>query len=60
MKTALSIILFLSLLLLGCSSAMAEDAVSAPRLLYQGHGSLRIIRGFPFPAQSVFQVSGRN
>ncbi len=45
MKTALSIILFLSLLLLGCSSAMAEGTVSAPRLLYQGHGSLRIITG---------------
>ena len=44
MKKALSGILSLSLLLLGCSSALAEEK-NAGRLLYQGHGSLRIVTG---------------
>ena len=43
MKTVLSGILSLTLLLLGCGSAMAESAASGHRLLYQGHGSLRIV-----------------
>lgn len=34
----------LSLLLLGCGSAMAEES-SPGTLLYQGHGSLRIVTG---------------
>ena len=33
----------LSLLLLGCGHALAEEGQGAPRLLYQGHGSLRIV-----------------
>ena len=37
MKTVLSGILSLTLLLLGCGSAMAESAASGHRLLYQGH-----------------------
>ena len=40
MKRTLSSILSLSLMLLGCSSAMAEGSGT---LLYQGHGSLRIV-----------------
>ena len=40
MKRTLSCILSLSLLLFGCSSAVAEDS---SKLLYQGHGSLRIV-----------------
>ena len=44
MKKALSGILSLSLLLLGCGSAMAEE-ISPGTLLYQGHGSLRIVTG---------------
>ena len=35
----------LSVLLLGCSSAAAEGASPENRLLYQGHGSLRIVTG---------------
>ena len=42
MKTLCGI-LSLSLLLLGCGSALAESAASGHRLLYQGHGSLRIV-----------------
>ena len=38
-------ILSLSLLLLGCGAASADSAQSAHRLLYQGHGSLRIVTG---------------
>lgn len=44
MKRTLSGILFLSLLL-GCGVAAAESAASGPKLLYQGHGSLRIVTG---------------
>ena len=36
----LAVVVLLSLILTGCGSAIAEDS---PRLLYQGHGSLRII-----------------
>jgi L-ascorbate metabolism protein UlaG (beta-lactamase superfamily) len=36
-------ILSLSLALLGCASAAAEGASAGQRLLYQGHGSLRIV-----------------
>lgn len=43
MKKALSGILTFSLLLLGVGSAMAEEAVLPHKLLYQGHGSLRIV-----------------
>jgi len=42
MKRTLCGILSLSLLLLGCGSAMAEGN---GRILYQGHGSLRIVTG---------------
>lgn len=41
MKRTLSGILALSVILLGCAAASAED-VPAHKLLYQGHGSLRI------------------
>ena len=43
MKKALCSMLSLSLLLMGCGCAWAEDVSSADRLLYQGHGSLRIV-----------------
>ena len=43
MKRSLCGILSLSLLLLGCGTATAESTVSGHRLLYQGHGSLRIV-----------------
>ena len=43
MKRTLSSILSLSLLLLGCGSAAAEG--NNGTLLYQGHGSLRIVTG---------------
>jgi L-ascorbate metabolism protein UlaG (beta-lactamase superfamily) len=36
-------ILSLALLMLGCGSALAESTPSAHKLLYQGHGSLRIV-----------------
>ncbi len=45
MKKALSGILAFSLLLLGVGSAVAETEGNAPKLLYQGHGSLRIVTG---------------
>ncbi len=44
MRRSLSCILSLSLLLMGCGSAAAEGN-SAGTLLYQGHGSLRIVTG---------------
>ena len=43
MKKVLCSGLLLSMLLLGCTSAMAENSFSGHRLLYQGHGSLRIV-----------------
>ena len=43
MKKVLCSGLLLSMLLLGCTSAMAENSFSCHRLLYQGHGSLRIV-----------------
>lgn len=45
MKRILCSGLLLSMLLLGCSPAVAESMSSGPRLLYQGHGSLRIVTG---------------
>lgn len=45
MKKALSGILAISLLLLGVGGAAAEMGENAPKLLYQGHGSLRIVTG---------------
>ncbi len=39
------IFLSLALLVAGCGSAMAENDFSGSRLLYQGHGSLRIVTG---------------
>ena len=45
MKRMLCGMLSLSMFLLGCGSAMAESAASGHRLLYQGHGSLRIVTG---------------
>ena len=46
-KNGLSVILTISLLLLGLGSAFAEAPVpeGGHRLLYQGHGSLRIVTG---------------
>ena len=41
MKRTVCGILSLSILLLGCSAAAAEGA--GARILYQGHGSLRIV-----------------
>ena len=43
MKRILCSGLLLSMLLLSCSPAMAESTSSAHKLLYQGHGSLRIV-----------------
>ena len=43
MKRTLCGILSISMLLLGCGAAMAEGAAPGHRLLYQGHGSLRIV-----------------
>ena len=43
MKRTLCGILSFSMLLLGCGSAAAEGSVSGNRLLYQGHGSFRIV-----------------
>ena len=43
MKRTMCGILSLSLLLLGCGSALAEGEQGEHRLLYQGHGSLRIV-----------------
>ena len=43
MKKVLCGILSLSMLLTGCGSALAESAASGHKLLYQGHGSLRIV-----------------
>ena len=45
MKKTLCRILSLTVLLLGCGSAAAETAAGGHRLLYQGHGSLRIVTG---------------
>ena len=45
MKRTLCGILSISMLLLGCSTALAEGETSGHRLLYQGHGSLRIVTG---------------
>ena len=43
MKRVFGAVLFLALFLLSCGSALAESAPSGHRLLYQGHGSLRIV-----------------
>ena len=43
MKKTLCGILSLSILLTGCGSVLAESPASGHRLLYQGHGSLRIV-----------------
>ena len=43
MKKTLCGIISLSMILLGCGSAMSEGVSSGHRLLYQGHGSLRIV-----------------
>ena len=43
MKKTICGVLSLSVLLLGCGSAMAEGASTGHKLLYQGHGSLRIV-----------------
>ena len=43
MKKTLCGILSLAMLLLGCGSAVAEGSPSVHKLLYQGHGSLRIV-----------------
>lgn len=43
MKRTLCSILSLSLILLSCGTAAAEGEASGHRLLYQGHGSIRIV-----------------
>ena len=43
MKRTLCSFLSMTLLLFGCGAAAAESAPSGHRLLYQGHGSLRIV-----------------
>lgn len=43
MKKMVTCVLSLAMLALGCGSAMGENSSSAPRLLYQGHGSFRIV-----------------
>ena len=45
MKRTLCSVLALSMLLLGCGTACAEGTDSGHRLLFQGHGSLRIVTG---------------
>ena len=52
MKKTLCGILSLSMLLLGCGSAMAESPASGSRLLYQGHGSFRVVT----PEEKVIYV----
>ena len=43
MKRTICSFLSMTLLLFGCGAAAAESAPSGHRLLYQGHGSLRIV-----------------
>ena len=43
MKRTLCSFLSMTLLLFGCGAALAETVPSGHRLLYQGHGSLRIV-----------------
>ena len=43
MKKAISGMLFLSVLVLGVGSVLADEVPSGSRLLYQGHGSVRIV-----------------
>ena len=45
MKRTFCVILSLALLLPGCCSALADSAPAEHRLLYQGHGSFRIVTG---------------
>ena len=45
MKKILCGILSLAMLAAGCGAAAAETTAEGPRLLYQGHGSLRIVTG---------------
>ncbi len=73
MKKALCGILSLSVLLLGCGTALAED-VPAHKLLYQGHGSLRIVTaegkviyidpyagdGYDLPADLILMTHGHS
>ena len=72
MKRTFCSMLTLSLLLLGCGSVMAEGAVSGHKLLYQGHGSLRIVtaegkviyvdpyagKGYDLPADLILVTHG--
>ena len=43
MKRIIAIISLIALFLLNCGSAMADDLPDSHKLLYQGHGSLRIV-----------------
>ena len=43
MKRIIAIISLIALFLLNCGSAMADDLPDGHKLLYQGHGSLRIV-----------------
>ena len=45
MKKSLSSMLSLAMILFGCGAVAAEGVSPASRLLYQGHGSLRITTG---------------
>ncbi len=62
------------MLLLGCGSALAESGASGHRLLYQGHGSLRIVtaegkviyidpyagKGYDLPADLILITHGHS
>ena len=45
MKKIVAGVSLIALLLLNCGSAMADDLPNSHKLLYQGHGSLRIVTG---------------
>ena len=45
MKRIIAGVSLIALFLLNCGSAMADDLPDSHKLLYQGHGSLRIVTG---------------
>ena len=74
MKKTLCGILSLTLLLVGCGSAVAEGESTGHKLLYQGHGSLRIVtcegkviyidpyagEGYDLPADLILVTHGHS